>query len=69
MFGKRSWKKEEQKLLNHIFQLQKEWGQLKSIINQSIEPSDIGRLDLRVAEIKYFYLLREAKHYHLNANK
>ncbi|GAA4080169.1 YaaL family protein [Amphibacillus indicireducens] len=69
MFGKKSWKKEEKKLLNHIFQLQKEWSQLKDILNQSVDPSEIGRLDLRLAEIKYFYLLREAKYYHLNANK
>ena len=69
MFGKKSWKKEEEKLLHHIFQFQKEWSQLKAIINQSVDPSDIGRLDLRLAEIKYFYLVREAKYYRLNANK
>ena len=69
MFGKKSWKKEKEKLLTQIFQLQKEWKQLKYILDQSFDPSDVGRVDLRVAEIKYFYLLREAKYYHLNANK
>ncbi|WP_440897343.1 DUF2508 family protein [Amphibacillus sp. Q70] len=68
MFGKRKWKKEKEQLLQDILQLQSEWTRLKKIIDQSIEPSETGRFELMVAEAKYFYLLREARYYHLNAN-
>ena len=35
--------------------------------SKSIEPSESGQVDLMIAKVKYFYLLREAKHYNLNA--
>lgn len=69
MFGKRKWKKEKEQLLQDILQLQSEWTRLKKIIDQSIETSETGRFELMVAEAKYFYLLREARHYHLHANQ
>lgn len=61
-FGKnRKRKVVEERLLQEIFQLQTEWMRLKEIIERSVEPSDTGRYDLMVAEVKYFYLLREAR--------
>jgi len=67
MFRKPTWKKEAEKLLENIFDLQTEWTRMQKIMNQSIEPSESGQVDLMIAKVKYFYLLREAKHYNLNA--
>lgn len=67
MFRKPTWKREEEKLLDNILKLQTKWTRINKIINQSIEPSETGQIDLNVAKVKYFYLLREAKHYKLNA--
>ncbi|MCZ0702188.1 hypothetical protein J2T56_000778 [Natronobacillus azotifigens] len=64
---KKKQKELEQILLDDIFRLQKEWMKLKGIIERSVEPSDVGRYDLMVAEAKYFYLLREARYRNLNA--
>lgn len=67
-FGKRKKLKErEEQLLRDIFQLQSEWMKLKSIIEKSVEPSEIGRYDLMVAQAKYFFLLREARYRNINA--
>ncbi|WP_026065175.1 YaaL family protein [Amphibacillus jilinensis] len=67
-FGKRKKLKErEEQLLRDIFQLQSEWMKLKNIIEKSVEPSEIGRYDLMVAQAKYFFLLREARYRNINA--
>ncbi|SEO39406.1 Protein of unknown function [Amphibacillus marinus] len=68
-FNKRKKKVVEEALLHDIFQLQNEWSKLKEIIEKSVDPSEIGRYDLMVAEAKYFYLLREARKRHLSANQ
>lgn len=69
MLSKRKKKKEELKLLADALRLQQERTRLKKIIDQSIEPSEAGRIDLIVAEMKYFYVLREARYYRLNMSK
>ena len=68
MRSKKKRKAQEAQLLQKIFQLQDEWTRLDKIMDQSIEPSEAGYYDLKIAEAKYFYLLREARYYHLNAN-
>lgn len=51
----------DEQLLDELFKLKDEWMNLKSIIERSIEPSEVGLFDLSVAEAKYFFLLREAR--------
>src|SRR5690625_6798376 len=42
MFRKPTWKKEAEKLLENILDLQTEWTRMQKIMNQSIEPSESG---------------------------
>ncbi|MDL4839139.1 YaaL family protein [Aquibacillus sp. LR5S19] len=57
----------DKQLLDDIFKLKNEWMNLKSIIERSFEPSEIGLYDLSIAEAKYFFLLREARHRKISA--
>ncbi|WP_245830999.1 YaaL family protein [Sediminibacillus massiliensis] len=63
MFRSRKLRKKDvdRQLLNDIYQSKEEWRSIKSIIEKSVEPTERGRFDLAVAEVKYFYLLREAR--------
>ncbi|GGM43090.1 hypothetical protein GCM10011351_31300 [Paraliobacillus quinghaiensis] len=61
-FGKKNKRKQvDERLLQEIYLLKDEWMRLREIIEKSVEPSVTGLYDLKVAEIKYFYLLREAR--------
>lgn len=63
MVNKRKKKKEiDQQILQEIFRLKKERMELNSIIDKSIEASEVIMNDLSVLEAKYFYLLREARY-------
>lgn len=47
-----------------LFTLEKtkdEWMMQKKLIEKSIEPSDLLQYELKLAEAKYLFLLREAK--------
>lgn len=47
-----------------LFALEKtkdEWMMRKKLIEKSIEPSDVLDYELKLAEAKYLFLLREAK--------
>lgn len=63
LLKKKGWLRREfdQMLLEQLDLVKKEWMRQKSLIDKSFEPSDDVLLDLKVAEAKYFYLLREAK--------
>ncbi|MDR4888538.1 YaaL family protein [Fredinandcohnia sp. QZ13] len=50
-----------QKLFTQLEIAKKEWMRQKNLIEKSIEPSDDILNELKVAETKYFFLLREAK--------
>ncbi|UFT99462.1 YaaL family protein [Radiobacillus kanasensis] len=68
MFGKKIKRKEiDEQLLDRTYQLKHEWMSLKSIIEKSVEPSEQGLFDLAIAEAKYFYLLKEARHRKISA--
>ncbi len=54
-------------LLDAIFSVEKEWKQIKSLINQSIEPTFDGKSTEKIAQSKYLFLLREAKHRKISA--
>ncbi|PXW89843.1 uncharacterized protein DUF2508 [Streptohalobacillus salinus] len=58
----------QEQLLTDIYQLQDEWMQVKSVLEKSVDPSIEGEYELKVAEAKYFFLLREARRLHLNAH-
>lgn len=57
----------EQELLDTIFALEREWKQIQQIVEKSIEPSENSLNHLRLAQAKYMFLLREARHKNLSA--
>ncbi|SDC66698.1 Protein of unknown function [Pelagirhabdus alkalitolerans] len=70
MFNRKKKKRElEQQLLTDIFKLQKDWMHIKTIIEKSVEPSDEGLYELKVAQAKYFYLLGEARRLGIHAHQ
>ncbi|MFD1777121.1 YaaL family protein [Fredinandcohnia salidurans] len=50
-----------QELFSQLEIAKKEWMRQKNLIEKSVEPSDDVLNELKVAETKYFFLLREAK--------
>jgi len=50
-----------QELFSQLELAKKEWMRQKNLIEKSVEPSDDVLNELKVAETKYFFLLREAK--------
>jgi hypothetical protein len=64
MFWRRKgWLRKEfnQKLIAQLQQYRDEWMEQKRLIEKSVEPSEKVLFDLKVAEAKYFFLIREAK--------
>lgn len=51
----------DEKLLFQLEYLKEEWMRQKNLIEKSIDPSDGVLYELKLAESKYFFLLREAK--------
>ncbi|MCH1627850.1 YaaL family protein [Fredinandcohnia quinoae] len=63
LFKRKGWLRNEfnEKLLHQLQLTKQEWMKQKSLIEKSFEPSDDILNELKVAETKYFFLLREAK--------
>lgn len=51
----------DNELLDTLFDAEYEWKQIRSIVDQSIEPTMDGKYREAVAQAKYLYLLREAR--------
>lgn len=62
-FRRKGWLRNEhdERLLVQLESLKEHWMIQKSIIEKSVEPSDEVLFELKLAESKYFFLLREAK--------
>lgn len=56
-------------LLHSLYELEAEWKQIQSIMKKSIGPSYIGQAQEALAQAKYMFLLREARHRNLRANR
>lgn len=51
----------DEKLLNQLHDLRNDWINQKTLVEKCLDPSDEVLSESRVAEMKYFFLLREAK--------
>ncbi|MEK3798920.1 YaaL family protein [Peribacillus sp. FSL H8-0477] len=62
-FRRKGWLRNEydQKLIEQLELLKKEWLYQKSMLEKSVDPSQDAILQTKLAEIKYFYLFKEAK--------
>ncbi len=54
-------------LLKTIFILENEWKQIRALGQKSIDRTFESRAAEKIAEAKYLYLLREARHRNINA--
>jgi len=57
----------DQDLLNIIFAVEDDWRKLRHIVDRSVDPLTEARLQLKVKEATYMFLLKEAKHRNVSA--
>lgn len=48
-------------LIHQLNSLKKNWLNQKSLLEKSFDPSDEAIVTSKIAEVKYFYLFKEAK--------
>ncbi|MFX3622524.1 MAG: YaaL family protein [Ectobacillus sp.] len=51
----------DEKLIQLLEDIKQDWMRQKRIVEQSVEPSEDVICQLKIAEAKYFYMLKEAK--------
>jgi hypothetical protein len=63
LFRRKGWLRKEfdEKLLIQLEELREQWIRQKNLVEKSMEPSEEVLIELKMAELKYLYLLREAK--------
>jgi Protein of unknown function (DUF2508) len=54
-------KQYNQELVNELEQLRKNWVNQSSLLERSLDPSEDAIIQTKLAELKYFYLFKEAK--------
>ncbi len=59
----------DEKLMAELQQARAEWFEQKQLIEKSVDPSREVLSALQLAEAKYFFLLREAKHRRVTLKK
>lgn len=52
----------DRELLDATFAIESDWRNLRHIVDRSIDPLDEARNKLLLAEAKYMFLIKEAKH-------
>ncbi|MBO1515633.1 YaaL family protein [Metabacillus bambusae] len=63
LFRRKGWLRTQydQQLIQNLLNMKSEWNRQKQLIEKSVEPSPQVLYELKVAEAKYFFLLKEAK--------
>ncbi|ADM36081.1 YaaL family protein [Bacillus spizizenii] len=59
----------DEKLVEQLFKQKEEWNRQKKLVEKSLEPSAEVLYELKVAEAKYFFYLREAKQRNLKISR
>ena len=59
----------DEKLTKQLFKQKEEWNRQKKLVEKSLEPSAEVLYELKVAEAKYFFYLREAKQRNLKISR
>ncbi|PLS14630.1 DUF2508 domain-containing protein [Bacillus sp. M6-12] len=70
-FHRKGWLRKEydQRLITQMEKLKTNWMIQKSLLEKSVEPSDLVIIQTKIAEAKYFYLFKEAKHRKVKINR
>ena len=63
LFRRKGWLRSQydQQLTQNLLDLREEWNRQKQLVDKSVEPSTQVLYELKIAEAKYFFLLKEAK--------
>lgn len=63
LFRRKGWLRNQydQQLLQDLLTMKQEWNRQKQLVEKSVEPSSQVLYELKLAEVKYFFLLKEAK--------
>ncbi|MEW9053997.1 MAG: YaaL family protein [Neobacillus sp.] len=63
-FRRRGWLRKEfdEKLLTQLNEYKDQWQKQKQLLDRSFDPSEEAICQTKIAEVKYFFLLKEAKH-------
>ncbi|WP_078414977.1 YaaL family protein [Priestia abyssalis] len=59
----------DEKLLTTFVNVKSDWLKQTDLIEKSVDPSDEVLLSVKVARVKYLYLLREAKKRNISIGK
>ena len=51
----------DEKLIQQLETLKRNWFNQKSLLERSVDPSEEAIISSKIAEVKYFYLFKEAK--------
>ncbi|MBT2681110.1 YaaL family protein [Bacillus sp. ISL-35] len=64
LFRKKKWLRKEfdQKLLGQLNSMKMNWNNQKLLVERSFDPSEEFITEAKIAEAKYFFLFKEAKH-------
>ena len=70
-FHRKSWLRNEfdEKLINDLNKYKLDWQQQKQLLEKSFDPSEEVICESKLAEAKYFFLLKEAKHRNIRLNR
>jgi hypothetical protein len=70
-FRRKSWLRDEfdEKLINGLNQYKMNWQQQKQLLEKSFDPSEEVICETKIAEAKYFFLLKEAKDRNIRINR
>ncbi|WP_318506429.1 YaaL family protein [Bacillus sp. T3] len=59
----------DEKLLDQLSAARSDWSNQKALIEKCLDPSEEIISETKLAEIKYFFLIREAKHRNISIRK
>lgn len=64
LFRKKKWLRKEfdHKLVEHLNTIKTRWNNQKLLVERSFDPSEEFITEAKIAEAKYFFLFKEAKH-------
>jgi hypothetical protein len=70
-FRRKSWLRDEfdEKLIKGLNEYKMNWQQQKQLLEKSFDPSEEVICETKIAEAKYFFLLKEAKNRNIRLNR
>jgi hypothetical protein len=70
-FRRKSWLRKEfnDQLISQMEQLKTSWNNQKALLNKSFDPSEDIICQTKIAEAKYFFLFKEAKHRNIKIDR